>query len=66
MEKFIVPTNINYNYRILQDNILSLKKMYPFLTVGSAGKSVLGKDISYIRIGSGNNEVFYSARNTCK
>ena len=58
---FIVPTNISYSYSILQINLNSLKTLYPFLEISSAGKSVLGNDISVIKIGNGSNEVFYSA-----
>ncbi|MDR0978734.1 MAG: M14 family metallocarboxypeptidase, partial [Lachnospiraceae bacterium] len=35
--------------------------IYPFLEVGSIGRSVLNKDISYIRIGRGDREICYSA-----
>ena len=58
---FIVPTNINYSSSILNINLNSLKKPYPFITIGSAGKSILAKDIPYIKIGRGKKEVFYSA-----
>ena len=58
---FIVPTNINYSYSILQININSLKSLYPFIEISSAGKSVLGNDIPVIKIGNGEKEVFYSA-----
>ncbi len=57
----IVPTNIAYNYQILMQNIQSLKKAYPFLEVGIIGKSVLEKDLPYIRIGTGKHEVMYHA-----
>lgn len=56
----IVPTNTNYNYSILIKNINSLKSRYPFLEIFSSGKSVLGKNIPVIKIGSGSKEVFYS------
>jgi len=57
----IVRTNMSYYFELLEMNINSLKMVYPFLEVGSIGKSVLGKDLTYIKIGVGEKEVFYSA-----
>lgn len=57
----VVPTNISYSSSILYLNISALKNIYPFIGTGNIGKSVLGKNIPYIRIGNGQNEVFYSA-----
>ena len=50
-----------YTYQKLQSDIRELKATYPFLEVGSIGYSVLGRNIPYIRIGSGQKEVFYNA-----
>ncbi len=52
--------NFKYNSTILSKELNFLKKVYPFLQVYSAGKSVLGKDIWYIKIGNGSKEIFYS------
>ena len=35
--------------------------MYHFVQAKNIGKSVLGKNIPYLKIGNGNIEVFYSA-----
>lgn len=56
----IVKTDIRYTYNILISNIRELKRKYPFLKVESVGRSVLGKQIPYIRIGRGSKEIFYS------
>lgn len=58
---FIVPTNISYSSRILQINIDSLRTLYPFIEVGSIGRSILGRNIPYIRLGQGQKQIFYSA-----
>ncbi len=42
-------------------NISSFSTIFPFVEIGSIGKSVMGKDIPYLRIGTGRKEVFYSA-----
>ena len=52
---------LNYSSRVLQMNLNSLQKLYPFIKVGSIGRSILGKNIPYIKIGYGSKEVFYLA-----
>lgn len=42
-------------------NISSFSVIFPFLEIGKIGSSVMGKDIPYLRIGTGKKEVFYSA-----
>ncbi|MCR1933284.1 M14 family zinc carboxypeptidase [Clostridium tepidum] len=56
----IVDTNINYTYEIMENDIMALKARYPFIQIGIAGKSVLGKNLYYIKLGNGPNEVFYN------
>ena len=58
---FIIPTNIKYSSSILQINLYSLKRLYPFIEITSIGRSVLGKNLPVIKIGTGSKEVFYSA-----
>ncbi len=55
----VVFTNIDYTSEIMERDIRGLKARYPFIEVGSIGKSVLGKDLPYIRLGRGPVEVFY-------
>ncbi len=56
----VVDTNISYTYDIMQQDIRGLKARYPFLETGSAGTSILGRELSYIRLGTGPNQVFYN------
>ncbi len=58
---YIVPTDISYTYSVMQMNISAFSTVFPFIEIGSIGKSVLGKDIPYLKIGNGEKEVFYSA-----
>lgn len=57
----IVKTDISYTYKILELNISALRNVYPFLEFGSIGRSVLGRDIPYIKIGRGTKQVLYNA-----
>jgi g-D-glutamyl-meso-diaminopimelate peptidase len=57
----IVPTDVNFTSAVLAWCITRLKARYPFLRVGIAGTSVMGKPIYYIKIGNGSNEAFYNA-----
>jgi len=57
----IVATNINYTYDVMNRDIWDLKARYPVLEVGVAGQSVLGRNLYYLRLGSGPNQVFFNA-----
>ena len=57
----VVDTNIDYTYDVLQHDIRGLKARYPFIETGVAGYSSLGRELSYLRLGTGSNEVFYNA-----
>lgn len=56
----VVDTNINYTYEIMKRDVQGLKSRYPFIEVGIAGKSVLGKNLYTLKLGNGPVEVFYN------
>ncbi|MGB7605333.1 MAG: M14 family metallopeptidase [Lutisporaceae bacterium] len=56
----VVFTDIDYTYEIMERDIRGLKARYPFLEIGIAGKSVLGRNLYYIRLGNGPVEVSYN------
>ncbi|MGF9713281.1 M14 family metallopeptidase [Paenibacillus naphthalenovorans] len=55
-----VDTANPYDYERMMEDLGLLKQRYPFLAVESIGRSVLGKTIPSIRIGSGPAEVHYN------
>ncbi len=57
----IVPINQQYGYDLMKQNINELKRAYPFLEIKTAGYSVLGKPIPYVKIGNGAKQVLYHA-----
>lgn len=57
----IVPTDVNYTYKIMANVIRKLLETYPYLEVGTIGKSEMGKDILYLRLGKGQTQVCYNA-----
>jgi g-D-glutamyl-meso-diaminopimelate peptidase len=56
----VVFTNIDYTYDIMKRDLQGLKARYPFIQVGSAGKSELGKELYYVKLGNGPNKIFYN------
>jgi len=46
----IVPTKINYNYSLMQQNLSILKSFYHFLSIQIVGKSILSKNIYVIKL----------------
>lgn len=57
----IVPTNIRYVWELISYIIDGMKVRYPFIETGNIGKSIMGKDLFYIKIGTGPVEVMYNA-----
>lgn len=57
----VVPTDIPYSSELTRLVLSGLAVRYPFLEISVGGKSVMGKDIFCVKIGSGEKEVFYNA-----
>ena len=57
----IVPTNQKYYYSLMMKNIQELKNKYNFLKVGNIGFSTLGKQLPYIKVGTGRRKIMYNA-----
>jgi g-D-glutamyl-meso-diaminopimelate peptidase len=57
----IVIGKEGYSFNILLRDIHHLKKAYPFIRVRTIGKSVLGRPIQELRIGSGSKKVHINA-----
>lgn len=57
----VVPTNVFYTYDLSEILIEGLSARYPFIISGSGGKSVMGKNITFMTIGVGKTSVFYNA-----
>jgi g-D-glutamyl-meso-diaminopimelate peptidase len=57
----LVFSDIDYTYDIMQRIIRGLNVRYPFLEVGSIGQSVMGKDLTLVQMGFGDNHVSYNA-----
>lgn len=67
-QRIIVPYGIDAvtldvapTYEIVQLQLQGLKARYPFLDIGSIGKSVMGRELYYIKLGRGSSEVSYNA-----
>ncbi len=57
----LVPTGVPYT-SVLNEYILEgLTVRYPFLTVDSVGRSVMGKKLLRLKLGAGEKQVFYNA-----
>lgn len=57
----VVPTDIDYCYDLVRYITEGLAMRYPFIETGSFGKSEMGKELYFMKIGSGSKQVFYNA-----
>jgi len=59
--KNIVKDYLPYNYNLLKNDLYLLKNKYNNFFIGNIGKSVLGEEIKYLKIGEGKNKIFINA-----
>ena len=57
----VVATNIDYCSETVNFACRGLAARYPFISMGEIGKSVMGKSLWRLTLGSGNNKVLYNA-----
>lgn len=57
----VVPTDIPISSEMTALIVEGLAMRYPFISVGSLGNSVMGKDLLYMRLGTGRTQVSYNA-----
>lgn len=57
----VVSTQVPYTSLMNRYAVEGLQKRYPFIQTGSIGRSVMGRKIPYLRIGTGGTQVFYNA-----
>ena len=58
MYNTIIKTNKNYSYDVLKNDLKNLNNLYPFFKINSIGKSTLGEDILFIKLGKGKKKLF--------
>ncbi len=56
----VVPDNIPFNSEVLRYCVRGLRARYPFIYAGSAGDSVLGTPLYLLKLGKGENRVFFN------
>ena len=57
----VVPTDIAYSSQLVAYCVRGLEARYPFILTGEIGKSVMGRPLWYMVLGSGENRVMYNA-----
>lgn len=59
--KNIIKNYLPYNYNLLKEDLILLKNKYNNFYFGNIGKSVLGEEIKYLKLGVGKNKIFINA-----
>ena len=61
MNNIIKKNNNYYTYDLLKNDIYFLKYQYDFFEINNVGKSTLGENIIFIKLGKGNKKLFINA-----
>lgn len=56
----MINFKVSYNYEKLKKHIYEFKSIYPFIEIGSIGKSILNKELFFVKLGDGPNKVLYN------
>lgn len=57
----IIKADKNYTYDVLKNDLLFLNFQYRLFKISSIGKSTLGENIIYLKIGEGSKKLFVNA-----
>ncbi|MBQ8975452.1 MAG: peptidoglycan-binding protein, partial [Oscillospiraceae bacterium] len=57
----VVPTGIEFTSTVLELCVRGLTARYPFISHGSIGSSVMGKQLWYLKIGEGSKNLMFNA-----
>lgn len=57
MKSSIVPTNVNYSWKLAKETLEKMCQVYPFAKLNTIGKSVMGKDIFSLQLGEGEKKI---------
>lgn len=57
----LVPASIRYTWELVSYIVSGLAVRYPFIETGSIGKSVMGKELYYLKMGRGENQALFNA-----
>ena len=57
----VVPTTISCSSSLISYCVRGIAARWPFVAIGELGRSVMGRPLWYMALGSGENRVFYNA-----
>ena len=57
----VVPTDIDWSSALVGYTVRGLAARYPFITTGEIGRSVMGRPLWQLTMGTGGNRVLYNA-----